>query len=291
MSRLRLNQRLRLNADKVAKDDPTKTFQLRQRAVAEINRRFAKIRKAVREAVLVGGLVTNAVSPGQFEYTRDANKIPEFNAWLQNEIDREILGIANGTIPAPEDHWLNVYVGDAYERGAKKTRAYAERNINSLDSLPDYHPLGNPFHMERAELIFQRVYSDLKGVTEVMSSQISRELANGMMRGLNPKEVAENMADRVDKIGITRARLIARTEIVESHNRASLNEAEELEEETGVAIKMQWVTSMDGRERPSHAARHLKIYPRDEASNMLGEPNCRCSISAYIDIDEILKSS
>lgn len=287
MTRLRLNQRLRLNADKVAKSDPTKTFQLRQRAVAEINRRFGKIRVAVRQAVTVGGLVTNAVSPGQFEYVRDAEKIPLFNQWLQGEIDREILGIASGIIPAPEDHWLNVYVGDAYERGAKKTRFYAERNITGLTSLPDYHPLTNPIHAERAELIFTRVYSDLKGVTEVMSNQISRELANGMIRGLNPKEVAANMADRVDKVGISRSRLIARTEIVESHGRAAANEARMLATETGVEIEMVWLGAEDSRERPSHVERNNNIYPIDVAESMLGEPNCRCSISAYIDIAKI----
>ncbi len=232
-------------------------------------------------------MLTNAkVSPGQFQYTRDVNKIPQFDQWLQAQIDAEILTNQDGG-----DHWLNVHVGNAYERGAKKVNALAGRNIKDYQALPDYSPLTNLHHIERAELIFQRVYSELKGVTEVMSSQISRELANGMIRGENPKKVAARMTDRVDKIGISRARLIARTEIVESHNQASINEADILARETGVEIRMQWITAIDGRERPSHRERHNQIYDRDKVSSMLGEPNCRCSVSAIIELDKIAKKS
>lgn len=272
------------------KTDPTKTLMLREAAVREVNRRFAKVRIAVRDAVLVGGLVTNVtVRQGQFQYTRDVAKIPEFNKFLQGVIDTEILDIENGV--QTSDHWLNVYVGNAYERGAKKVRALAERNITDISKLPDYSPLTNLHHIERAELIFQRVYSELEGVTEVMSKQISTELANGIIRGKNPKDVAAAMTDRVDKIGISRSRLIARTEIVESHNQASANEAELLMRETGVEIEMEWITAIDGRERPSHHDRHGKVYPIATARGMLGEPNCRCSISAKIDLLKIVKKS
>lgn len=273
--------------------DPTGTLYIRQRAIKEIDRRFTKVKRFIRQSFSVGKLMMIAnvtVNPGQYQYLRDSAKIDEFNRQLQQMIDEEVLGITLGTIE-PKDHWLNVHVGNAYERGAKKTRALAERGILNIVKLPDYNPLINLAHIERAELIFTRVFNDMKHVTDVMRQQMSRELSVGMLRGENPKKVAARMVDRVDKIGMTRARLIARTEIVESHNQASAKEAQLLEKETGVAIKMQWITAMDGRERESHAARHLNIYGIDEAQGMLGEPNCRCSISAYIDIAQIGKKS
>lgn len=269
--------------------DPTSTTVLRSRAAKEVNRRFGSLRRAVIRTVLrkETGLITNATTDadGRFVFLRDAKKVEEFNAYLGELVEEEILRIEGGG--EVKDHWLNKHVGDGYRRGAAKTRLAAERAIPLLEALPDYAPLANPFHAERAELIFTRVYSDLKGVTEVMSTQMSRELANGIINGHNPKKVARAMADRVDKIGRTRSRLIARTEIVESHNSASINESRVLEAETGVEVMMEWITALDGRERPSHRARHQNVYTKDEAQSLIGEPNCRCSVSPVFDISKI----
>lgn len=266
--------------------DPTKTLTLRGRANREINVRFGKVKKEVRDAVFVGKLITNVVSPGQFEFVRDAGKVAAFNVFLQGVIDREILGIESGEID-PQDFWLNAYVGDAYARGAKKARLRAEREIKSLDKLPDYSPLANPVHAERAELLYTRTFEGMKGLTETMKGQMNRELAQGMLRGDNSKEVAKAMTDRVDKIGITRAKLIARTEIIESHNQASIKESELLENETGVTTKMLWISSLDDRVRHSHELRHGKLYSKGEAERLIGEPNCRCSVSPTFDIEDI----
>jgi SPP1 gp7 family putative phage head morphogenesis protein len=269
-------------------NDPTKTLMIRNRASKEIDRRFSKIRKFVRDSINIGKLVVNVsiVDPDKYVYMRDQDKIPEFNRELQKLIDQEILGLTDGTINN-ENYWLNVHIGQAYDKGARKVRIAAERAIVNLAKLPFYSPFINPAHVERAELIYTRVFNDMKNVTDVMRGQMSRVLAEGMLRGENPKKVAKAMINRVDAIGITRAKLIARTEIVESHNQASIKEAELLENETGVEIKMQWLTSIDGRERASHRSRHLVIYSRDEALSKLGEPNCRCSVSAYIDIEKL----
>lgn len=266
--------------------DPSKTLVIRNRASREITVRFSKIKKFVRDSIFTGGLITNIVAPRQYEFLRDKDKIAEFNRFLQLEIDREIFDIAVGNAE-PKDFWLNVHVGQGYERGAKKARLIAERGIKSIVGIPDYSPLLNPFHIERAELVYTRVFNDMKNVTDTMRGQMSRTLADGMLQGLNPKTVASNMLDRVDKIGMTRARLIARTEIVEAHNQASVRETQLLSKETGIKFKMQWVTSLDGRERPTHRDRHLKLYTEDEVLDLIGEPNCRCSVSAYIDIKNL----
>lgn len=266
--------------------DPTKTLAIRNRASKEIDRRFSKIRKFVRDSIFTGGLITNVVSPRQYEFVRDSEKIKEFNRWLQIEIDKEILGIAQGSIE-PQDYWLNVHVGQGYEKGARKARIVAERGIKSLVGIPDYHPFANPAHIERANLIYTRVFNDMKNVTDTMRGQMSRVLSNGIIRGDNPKTVARDMIGRVDSIGIVRAKLIARTEIVESHNQASIIEGSLIAKETGIKEKYQWIGSNDGRERDSHIARNFKIYTKDEVLNLIGEPNCRCSVSLYIDIKNL----
>jgi len=266
--------------------DPTKTLVIRNRAAREIDVRFNRLKKFVRDSIFVGGLVTNVVSPRQYEFLRDTEKIKEFNRWLQIEIDKEILGIAEGSIQ-PENYWLNVHVGQGYERGARKARIIAERGIKSLVGIPDYSPFANVAHIDRAELLYTRVFNDMKGLTDTMKGQMNRVLSNGMLLGQNPKVVAKDMVDRIDKIGITRAKLIARTEIVEAHNQAHVLEGGLIAKETGVKEQYQWIGSDDGRERDSHIARNDNVYSKEEILSMIGEPNCRCSVSLYIDIKNL----
>lgn len=273
---------------RTTKKDPTKTLTLRNRATREIDARFNRISRAIRSAFTVGNLKTNVrlARSGEFEFTRDIELVPQFERFLQEQIDEEILRVESlSTIErAREDHWLNRHVGEGYRRGAVKTRLAAERALPSLLALPDFNPFANPAHLDRAALIFQRTFTDLEGVTKTMSTQMSRILSEGIVQGRSPRDVARDLVGRVDNIGKTRAKLIARTEIIESHNSASIVEAENLERDTGVEIKMLWTTALDGRQRHSHEARHNKIFSRERAQELIGEPNCRCSIGAHFDI-------
>ena len=267
------------------KKDPTTTVTLRNRAVSKINSKFNKIKKVIRETIVDNQVLTNEVTPdNKIKYValRDPEKLDEFMKWLNLQISKEIL---SGTA---SDNWLNVFIGNAYTRGVKKTRSAIGRKYVELGYLKDTSVFANPAHVDRAELIYTRVYSQLKGVTEAMEQQISRILADGIIQGLNPTVIAKNLNDRVDKIGKVRARLIARTEIVSAHNVATLQEAEILEKTIGQPIKVVWQTALDGRERDTHRARNRKVYTQKEALPLLGEPNCRCSVTPWLeDLGEV----
>jgi len=268
--------------------DPTKTLSLRRKATAEINRRFNRLKLAINDAFNDGGLVTNGAFArvGQFNGLGDAAKVVAFDAYFGQQVEKEILRI--GTLDAvavnAENHWLNKHIGEGYRRGAVKARLAGERGIPSLTKLPNFSPFANPAHVKRAELIYIKSYSDLEGVTQVMSKQVSRVLSDGILKGQNPKKVAKAMTERVDKIGKVRARLIARTEIVESHSTASIVEAQQLEKDTGVTINMKWISAGDSRVRDDHVERNGKTYTKDEAAGLIGEPNCRCAITPVFTI-------
>jgi len=131
-----------------------------------------------------------------------------------------------------------------------------------------------PFHADRAALIYTRAFNGMKGVTEAMKAQMAHVLATGMAEGRHPWQIARRLADRVDKIGITRARLIARTETARAHRQATLNEFEALEGIVGEEIFGQWWTALDERVRPRHREWHGKVYTREVLATMVGEPNC-----------------
>jgi hypothetical protein len=275
-----------------AKDkDPTTTLTIRNKAVSEVNKRFSAFAKKLKFFIVdldsFGlGVKTNASlgiqyqDYGKFTYLREADKIQAFNNWLADNIELEILmRSAAGEIRA---HWLSYYLGVSYEKGVNTTR----RDVANATPVPGLAPGSvwtNPAHSIRAELIYIRAYDALENITKAMSDAISRELATAMIQGYGVDKAARNMLGRVEAIGKVRARLIARTEMVNAHNVASIIESQTLEGLIGRELKMQWHTSLDGRERDSHRERHGKIYTKEQALSLIGEPGCRCSISAYIE--------
>jgi len=261
--------------------DPTMTVTIRNKAVSQINRRFNNIKRVIKETLVGNNILDNidssqlkAAPKSRFQYKYDSDKIDEFIKWLREQFNEEIL---KGST-TPRDNWLIFFIDVAYKRGASKLKYLFDKKSIFKGSIYTH-----PIHVERSGLLFTRVYSQLKGVTDTMEQQISHVLSDGMIKGKNPKIIADEMSDRVEKIGKVRSRLIARTEIVRAHNIASINEAEILESSAGEKVKLIWQTALDGRERPSHRRRHRKVYDKDEAMQLIGEPNCRCSVTAWFD--------
>ena len=153
---------------------------------------------------------------------------------------------------------------------------------STIFETPKATVLGNKIHTDKLDVLYTRGYSQLKGITESMEQQIAHVLSDGMLKGMSPEAVANEINDRVDKIGKTRAKLIARTEIVYSHNVASIMETARLEGILEKELEMIWHTSIDGRERDTHRARHGKKYSKEEALALIGEPHCRCSVSPWV---------
>ena len=276
--------------------DPTRTLTLRKRAIAQVDRRFNRIKKAVTESIVGNDILGNAEAAPKrrFVFLRDPDKLDEFNAWLEEQIRLEILDeklaaaaiLLNPELKDKRNNWLNVFIGAGYVSGIKaarqsfyKSSATRGRSYVAKGDLPKETIFANPAHTERAEFIYTRVYAGLKGVSQTMANQMSRVLADGIIRGDSPNEIARKLNDRVDKIGRTRARLIARTEIINAHQSASIIEGQELANLLGEEVLYQWHTSLDGRERPSHRARHRKKYTKRKVETLIGEPNCRCAVS------------
>lgn len=274
-----------------AKDkDPTTTLTIRNKAVSEVNKRFSLFAKNLKtfvfDADAFGLSIKNNKSLGsqlqdynKFAYLREADKISVFHDWLDERIALDILARSAGE--NIRYHWLSYYLGIGYEKGVTSVQRDT-LNATPVPGLVHGSVWTNPAHVIRAELIFTRAYDALENVTKTMSAQISNELAQAMIQGYGVDKAAKNMLNRVDSIGKVRARLIARTEMINSHNVASIFEAQSLEGIVGKEIKMKWHTSLDGRERDSHRARHDKIYTREEAYALIGEPNCRCSVTAWL---------
>lgn len=297
----------------LAKKDPTKTITLRARFSADMDRRFKELRRAIIKMIDtedIFGLkeekdffsLEKVATPGQvrkWQYYHDNEKIIAFGEWLEEQQKLGILEVINKPsawgVASEEIPWTNTYIETAYQKGILQARVDLKKA--GVEGLPPTDPLSGgvsslfnqPIHINRIAPIFTRVFSDLKGVTAAMDAQMSRVLALGLAEGKSPYTIAYDLANRVDKIGITRARLIARTEVVRTHNMAALNEYEFAEGLIGEEILIKWNTALDERVRDKHSlwARRVTkygigVYTRQEAMGMIGDFNCRCAVIPYI---------
>lgn len=248
-------------------------------------RRFKELRKRILQQILemegFGALDEPIRNRGQFDFPRSNEKVAAFMDWLRQEQQAGGINLVmpeTARIGAIDDRWANVYIDTAYQQGIRRGRA--ELKKQGIDTLDDTDPtqalkgFNNPVHADRVGLAYTRVYSDLNGITAEMDKQISRVLAQGIAEGLNPREMARQIVDRVDKIGITRARALARTETVRAHHQANIQEFKNAGIEE-VEVVAEWVTAGDDRVCPICEPLNGKIYTIDAAEGMLPRhPNC-----------------
>ena len=253
-----------LTINGILKTDPTRTLFTRKRFVTEMNKRFAHLKKRVKEGIVVEGrLLKNAFVPFPIINTPidwasryDPDKIPDFMDWLTEQNERFILskGQAGLEIIGQKERWTDLYIRSAYQKGVARARAELRKGGMDIPSFEsrliggDGDPFGlggvfsQPFHADRVRFVYTQTYEGLKGITKAMDAPISRILAEGMAQGRNPKEIAKSVSERIDKIGLTRARTLARTEVIRAHHNANINEYERAGIE-GVTVKAEWVTA------------------------------------------------
>lgn len=295
--------------------DPTNTTALRNLFASDMNRRFKAIMAGIVTGVykndcfgLKRGLHTLQVVPPAkeaFAYARSSEKVAKFMEWLQRQINAELVTVVNisqvGT--SVESVWMNKYIYDSYKRGVMRARYEMIKQGMQIPSIDDAGGIeivmGTPFHLDRVGLLFTRVFSDLKGITEVMDYQISRILAQGMIDGDAPRLLARKLVSAIDgtnmgTLGITdtlgrfipakrRAEILARTEIIRAHHLATIQEYRNWGV-LNIEVKAEWKTAGDDRVCNKCSSLEGKIYTLDEIEPMIPlHPQCRCIALPYIE--------
>lgn len=225
------------------------------------------------------GINISPAAPNQFAFPSDADKVDAFDDWLQEQIDRGIVeagrarrGVAAGT------PWQNTYIRQAYSRGV----THADAALTDMGVIADHEQLTNVFnaprHVDGVAMVYTRAYSELQGVTDAMGQQMSRELAEGLGAGENPRKIARRMNDRVETVGTTRARTIARTETVRAHNEGGLNRYQSVEGRLdGVTVLAEWSTAQDSDVCVICASFEGQTFDLKAARGRIpAHPNCRC---------------
>ena len=237
------------------------------------------------------------VMSGEFNFSRSADKVTAFMEWLkqQEKLGLLAIGTTNQLGQGVEGSWTDFYIADSYERGVQRARYELIKrgyDVPALDKLaPVSATFSTPFHIDRVGLVFSRVYTELKGITNDMDKQISTILAQGLVDGKNPRDLARMLVRTITgpdgDLGITdslgryipaarRAEMLARTEIIRAHAIAQLQEAKNwgLEE---VYVEAEFVDA-GFNVCPICSSYNGKTFAIADAWNIIPvHPNCRCT--------------
>jgi predicted double-glycine peptidase len=297
----------------VANYDPEQARDERGRFVRESSEAFKKwfagskvVDKYENDRPLVVYHGTHVRNVAAWQPYSDAGKVRAFRLWLRNQIDQTIKG-------KDTEELLRRYAEAAMRKGAGRAFDDTQRFRQLQEGQPateDFYrgsreqflrdTFRQPVSVERLEALAERSFSDLDGVTDAMETGMVRELMDGLAEGKNPYEIAKDLNQQVDGIGIQRARLIARTEVIRAHSEGQLDGLENLGvEEVGVAV--EWssagndcedlppkVRKLGGCVCKKCAAMDGVVLKITEARNLIPlHPNCRCAfVPANVGEDE-----
>jgi len=266
--------------------DPTRTTTIRKQFESEIARRFRGLKRSATDLLLKEDAFGIKNNDRRFAFLRDPDKVTAFMDWLKEQQRAGILDVTPG-VPmarAAETSWMAVYLQAAYQRGMAQSAANLRGAGVSVADDWVMDAFTRPFHADRVGLAFTRAYQDLEGINAEMDKQISRIVADGLSQGQAPSVMATAINDRIQHVGITRARMLARTEVIRAHAEASLNTYEEAGL-LGVGVQAEWRTAEDSSVcQECESAAQDGPYTIEEARGMIPlHPNCRCAWVPIVD--------
>lgn len=255
-----------------ADDLPTATLTTQREYARALTSPMTAIISEIREGVVdrdvLGLQSTQRFEPDdlpQFDFPSDDAKRDAFMDWLDAQQERGVLSVIS-----PDE---NEFIDDAYISGMGQADTLLEDAGADTPSLSVSAAFDQPIHQDRVATLYTRNYELLEGITEDMADEIRGELSQGMVDGINPRDMARNLNDRVDKVGRTRATTLARTEVMHSHNDAALTR---YDESPADIERVDVLTSDPCDLCASYAA--SGPYPIQEARGGLPlHPNCVCA--------------
>ena len=286
--------------------DPTRTTTLRNRWVADFNRRFKRLSIDIRNRVGVedyyGLGVGNNIQTNTFPFPNNQSKIDDFTKWLYQQVNDGFLTTTNIGQAGPLNAWQNVYISDSYQRGVIRAR---QEMIKAGIQVPPMNETGGiqasmqtPIHADRLAALFNRDYALLKGITDDMSRQISITFAQGIADGVNPNALASDLVKVINggtldlKIEYInprtgnpvsyimpakrRATIMARTEVIRAHHLANIAEYKNWGQ-YNIVVKAEFRSAGDTRVCPDCEALDGNVFTIAQIEPMIPvHPQCRC---------------
>lgn len=266
--------------------DPTKTTLVRRRFVTETKRRITvfkmSLKRAIVDADVFGldsdtGIISLNVTPREYAYLSDVDKVEMFRQWLERELDREILD-RDGV------EWMAVFLEQAYRRGVLNSYLALRRRVDIEAELEDttreqflQFAMAAAFAGGALAQANQRVLIGLRGYRDAVIQELTRTLSDGLARGLTARQMYDAMEYRVNVVSNRRAIAVARSEIIRTHAEAQLDVFESVGIDQ-VEVLAEWVTAGDNRVCARCASLEGVVMTVQEARGLIPRhPMCRCA--------------
>lgn len=226
----------------------------------------------------------------------------EINAsTYQFQLDQAILSGINSEIEricnliilegGESELWsMRAYVEPSYIQGTAATAANltVQSELYALTKPTLDAILFSPPYRKRISLLAAREFELMSGFSGALKSDLAQTLTRGMIAGQNPRVIAKDIQERTG-VNRSRAERIARTEVTSAFRQARMDEAQAAQVDLGINSRLMHISALSPTTRPSHRARHAKIYTIQEerdwwavTPNMI---NCKCS-TVEILVDE-----
>lgn len=279
------------------KADPTQSYRAVNRMYRDIEQRFYDIKVALKQLFdmrLTGRerasnsmygyiLARNGnhpdtlyqVNAGTYIYDMTAAQLADLLQVVQTILDDHFLegGIQN--------LWALDYVAVEYQRGT--LNAYTNLSVQSpiyASQTTLQQLLSSPAYQNQIASAFVSTYSDWKGISDSIRTDLTNVIADSIGRGVNPRETASIISRRLD-VSMSRAKNIAQTEQVGALRQAQWKETDWAADRLGLNTGLLWLSALKPTTRSWHASRHGKVYTTEEVRDFYAENgnryNCYCS--------------
>jgi SPP1 gp7 family putative phage head morphogenesis protein len=263
---------------------PTQTSKQLERAHRQIYEVMPEVRRrAIRRFEEIQYYTTTGNRDEQqrtYHYLIDEALLASLSDYILQMIDDLVLRGDNG---GP------IIVGaamQAYQTGTAYQIANFQAQTDAFRRTLEETLLSAPYR-NRIGLVRARVFEEMQGFTAETRKELQRILADGMARGLNPRDIVGQINARTG-VDERRAERIARTEINNAHRRALLDEDEQANNE-GIRTRLLWFSALSPTTRSWHASRHGRTYTRQEVDDFYSRDgnaiNCLCSVRSIL-VDE-----
>lgn len=239
------------------RQDRTATAGILRRATAAIRKRFAGLQAevlAIFDAIRILGVNEAAVPRTIYMLTPD--ELAATSQALQEALERWIV---SGRDPA-HSFWWAPYDAEATQLGTAQSAANlgqlspayaAQRSLQQIVFSQPYR--------DRVAMAQIKSYEHWTGLSAGMRSELSQIIGRAVVDGKNPKAVRAEIMERLD-VSKSKAMAYAQTDVTDTLRQARMAEADQAQEEFGLAIGLLWTSALIPTTRPWHASRNGKIY-------------------------------
>jgi len=219
--------------------DPLRLGLLRRRYLIDIEAVFNVIRRnlingIVNEDRLGIGQVGKVVSNARYKGALNKDKVVNTFEWINSLTASTLV----------QKDWTKALVKAGHQRGI--LRGHTDYKGLPKDEvtkkIQSEFLKGMAVKTATLNNLQNVAFDYLEGINKEMGNQITKSIQTGLMAGKTKEQIAVDIVDRVDKIGLTRAKTLVETEIARAHSEGVLDSLETLGV-TRIGVNVEWVTS------------------------------------------------